>query len=144
MKVRKVILVLVAIIMVTIAVPFSLVMGGEPSPPGDGEKIVGPTMWAVGIVNCNSDVATLRVKKIEGCDVETDPQSTTVNGCPDQVSSLVNYRLLQGSVFGRCDYPNHFPIITKVKNLKSDGVLRSFDAQINFIVPDTALDTVCK
>lgn len=144
MKVRKVILIFVAIIIVTIAVPFSLVMGGEPSPPGSGEKIVGPTMWAVGIVNCTTGDAMLRVKKIEGCDVETDPQFTTVNACPDQVSNLVNYRLLQGSVFGRCDLASHFPIITKVKNLKSDGVLRSFDAQIKFVVPDTALDTVCE
>jgi hypothetical protein len=145
MMVKKALLILVGMMMMVITGPVSLVMGGEPSPPGSGEKIVGPTMWAVGIVNCPAGggiSATLRVKKIEDCDVNTDPQYTILNACPEQVSHLVYYQLTPGSVFSQC--PSYNPIITKVKNFKIDGDLRSFDAQINFVVPIDQLDTVCE
>jgi hypothetical protein len=141
MMVKKVLLILVGIMMVIVIGPVGLVMGGEPSPPGSGEKIVGPTMWAVGICDDNASLVTLRVKKIEDCNVDTDPQSATLS-CPTSASNVLYYRLGLESVFGRC--PAYEPIITKVKNFKVDGSLVSFDAQINFVVPIGQPDDVCE
>lgn len=115
-------------------------LGWEPDPP-DGEKIIGPAMWAVGVCDeTGSPYATLRVKKIEGCDVDTDPLTqTSLPACPNSEGDILNLRLT-GSVFGlTCT-----PIITKVKNFKLDGNLSSFDVQIQFVVPDTDPRTKCE
>ena len=123
---------------------------------GTGEKIVGPTMWAVGVVECTSLQATLRVKNIEGCNVTTDHlfgsgAILTLTACPDDgISDIINVRLPEGSVFGYCADPNNAqgltyrPIITKVKNYVSDNGIVSFDAQIQFVVPDTYAGSECK
>jgi len=129
--------------MMFIASPATMVLGAEPPPDYDNFKIVGPTMWAVGIVNCNGLSATLRVKKIDDCIVDTDPQTADLTVCPEQPSDILYYKLPQGSVFNKCNSPNHQPIITKVKNFKIDNNLVSFDAQINFVVPIGAADSVC-
>jgi len=120
-------------LMVALVMGISVVQvyAGEPTPPNDTEKIIGPTMWAVGVVDCDStNSATLRVKKIDGCNVDTDAQSIQVTGCPTSEADVLNVRL-QSSVFGLpCQ-----AIITKVKNFKNEGSIVSFDAQIQFVVP---------
>ena len=119
--------------------PAADVLAREPAPPTDAEKIIGPTMWAVGVVACGTTpYATLRVKKIEDCNVDTDPLAGSgtelgFGGCPASQSDVLYVRLPQGSVFGldsTCE-----PIVTKVKNFKTDGNTVSFDAQIQFVVP---------
>ena len=140
-------------LMLVLSVGFvaSPVFGGiEPPLPGS-EKIVGPAMWAVGVVfNCGgSAVGTLRVKKIEGCDIDTDPQQVTDLNCPTVASDALWYRLEQNSVFS-ADIPAICqPIITKVKNFKNDTTdptnpIVSFDAQIKFVVPTGQPDDVCE
>ena len=142
--VKKTVLILVLMMMTVISSPAALVFGAEPPPDNSSFKIVGPTMWAVGICDGDHGLATLRVKKIEDCDVDTDPQSASLNACPTQASDVLNYKLPQGSVFGRCNSEGYQPIITKVKNFKTDGNLVSFDAQIMFVVPIGAADDVCE
>ena len=112
------------------AIPATIVLGAEPTPPTELEKIVGPTMWAVGVANCAAGVSTLRIKKIEGCDVDTDPLSGAITACPNSEAEILYYRFQAGTVFGLpCE-----AIITKVKNFKAKDPVFSFDAQIQFIV----------
>ncbi len=113
------------------------VLAGEPAPDPDTYKIVGPTMWAVGVVDCSTSTPfyTLRVKKIEGCNVETAPLSATgtlggVTACPTSPQQVLNYQLPPGSLFGY----DCTPIVTKVKNWEPQTDIVSFDAQINFLV----------
>jgi hypothetical protein len=143
MKIKEVLLIVGLIALLTIAIPTAPVFGGiEPPTPGS-EKIVGPEMWAVGVISESSGIiATLRVKKIEGCNVDTDPQiETTLNALPRSKTDVIWFRLVSGSVFGLCS--TYQPIITKVKNFKNKGSIVSFDAQIKFVVPITADDNVC-
>jgi len=145
MKIKEVLFIAGLIALFTIAIPIAPVLGGiEPAPDPANYKIVGPSMWAVGVIKgCGTGaiIGTLRVKKIEGCDVDTDPQAITDITCPLSGSNILFYRLPPGSVFGRC--PSYEPIITKVKNFKNEGDIVSFDAQIQFVVPISASDDVC-
>jgi hypothetical protein len=127
-------------LVLSIGICATQVLGIEPAPPGDAEKIIGPSMWAVGVVDCTDNpYATLRVKKIEGCNVDTDPLTTSLPACPSSEADILYVRLNSGSVF---DLPCE-AIITKVKNFKSDGNLFSFDAQIQFVVPNTDTAEEC-
>lgn len=121
------------ILVLTIGLSTTQVLAVEPVPPNNQEIIIGPQMWAVGVVDCGgASVATLRVKKIEDCNVDTDPQTQSVTGCPANEADILYQRLATGSVFSLpCE-----PIITKVKNFKTDGNLVSFDAQIQFLTTD--------
>ena len=144
MSLRKKLMVLVLMTAITVTFSVDTVIGREPPIPGS-EKLVNPKMWAVGIVTDTGTagfVATLRVKKIEGCNVDTDPQiNTALTALPVSAEDILYFRLAPGSVFGLC--PAHEPIITKVNNFKIDGNIVSFDCQIRFVVPDTADDNVC-
>jgi hypothetical protein len=146
MKIKKTFFIIGLITMITILIPAAPVFGGiEPPLPGS-QKIVGPEMWAVGIITDlgSGIVATLRVKKIEGCNVDTDPQiETNLPALPQSSTDIIWFRLESGSVFGLCPIAGHQPIITKVKNFKNEGSIVSFDAQIKFVVPIGAADTVC-
>lgn len=136
-------LIMVVAIMIFIASPASLVFGVEP-PPDNDEKIVGPTLWAVGVIDCTTATfATIRVKKVADCNVDTDPQSLTgLQACPTSSEQILYQRLQTGSVFGMCNEGE--PIVTKVKNFKVDGTLVSFDAQINFVVSDDFVGDTCE
>jgi len=131
--------------------PLSISLGAEGGPDiGSNEKIVGPTVWAVGVVDCVTYYASLRIKSIDGCVVDTDHlfgqgASIGLTGCPDDgVSDILDVRLPQGSVLEKCDFAGHFPIITKVKNYIDECGVVSFDEQINFVVPSTAEEDVCQ
>lgn len=136
---------MVALIM---AIPAAPALAWEPAPPGSGEKIIGPTMWAVGVVDCSATpYATLRVKKIDGCNVDTDPLSGQgegfgITGCPASELDVLYVRLDPETVtvFGLpCP-----AIITKVKNFKIKGSIVSFDAQIQFVVANTYEGDECQ
>jgi hypothetical protein len=126
-----------------IATPGLSVFAMEPAPDPEVEKIIGPTMWAVCVINTEGGAATLRVKKIDDCNVDTDPQVATVPVAGLSESTILYYRLTEGV------FPSDFestctPIITKVKNYKEDGDLVSFDAQIQFVVPNGYTYTECQ
>jgi hypothetical protein len=115
--------------------------GGGVDPP-DFCVSVGdePTIWGVVVVDCDQDVATGRVKKIDNCEVQT-------------------FSFTDGGYLGNCPatdtdpVDNGFPvvpfapvtnaqgvgasgvIITKAKNLKVDGTSVSFDAQFKYCYP---------
>jgi len=136
MMVRRIKLILVFMMMAAVAGPVTLTLGMEPISPVPGEFIVGPEMWAVGVVDCSGTIpfATLRVKKVDDCEVKTDPLSGTgdvlgFSGCPLTETDVLYVRLPVGSVF---DLPCE-PIISKVKNFKNEGSVVSFDCQIKFI-----------
>ena len=96
-------------------------------------------MWAVGVVA--PTYATLRVKKIDDCNVDTAAQTMVVTGIPLSEADILNVRLTKGSLFG---LPNCTPIITKVKNFKIENNLVSFDAQIKFVVGTDYPGTECQ
>jgi len=122
------------------AVMFVLIMtagqvwAGAEDPRTTG-TIEGPELWGVAVIDCSiKNVATLRVKRIVDCNVETQAvvQDWT-SGCPTDASTPLYWQLTGVSLFGLTGTP----IITKVKNFKmeSGGVIYSFDAQIKFWQP---------
>jgi len=143
MNLGKLFLVAGLTVVMVIIGPASLVMAGyEGQPPTASEKLIGPEMWGVVIIETGSKLATLRVKKIEDCVVDTDPQKTTLTSVPTSAGDALFIRLSSGSVFGLgCT-----PIITQVKNYKhdtGDGLI-SFDCQIKFVVPLADPRTKCQ
>jgi hypothetical protein len=135
------------VLFVTI-MPSSQVLGNE-SPNELNEKLVGPTMWGVGVVTLTQTgyIGTLRIKRIEGCDVSSLALSYPLTALPSE-NDVLWYRLPEGSVFGLCNLTGHQPIITKVKNFVKidDGTtaIASFDAEIQFVVPSNYSGTVCE
>ena len=101
--------------------------GGNSSEPIDPDL---PEVWGVVVVNCGTDSATLRVKKIEDCNVSVETDIGIIGYCPSQASDSLYAKLTGVTLFGI----SNTPIITKVKNwhCKQDG-LCSFDAQIKFL-----------
>ena len=116
------------VIGLALVVPWSLAWsGGEGTPPAAG--VSGPEIWGVVVIDCSIERATLRVKTIDNCVVETDafleqwPEAL----CPATVAQVLWTELsidLSGmGITGT-------PIITKVKNFIVKGDVVSFDAQI--------------
>jgi hypothetical protein len=145
MSLKKTFLIVGLMVALVMGISAAQVYAGEPAPGAD-EKIIGPTMWAVGVVDCSSTpFGTLRVKKIDGCNVDEDALSGEgtelgITVCPENAAQVLYARLPQGSVFGlQC-----VPIITKVKNFKNEGSIVSFDAQIQFVVPAADPRTECQ
>jgi hypothetical protein len=143
MKLRKVLFAIGMVAVFVMTFPAGNVMCAvEPQPPGEGEKIVGPEMWGVAIMDKQGGSASLRVKKVDGCDIDTDPQIVTGLNLELVTSErwVLYFRLTPGSVFGLpCE-----PIITKVKNFKIDGNLVSFDCQIKFVISADDPRTECE
>ena len=142
MKARKLFLAVGLVVAVAIGISAGQAMAGwEGQPPIAGEKIIGPEMWGVVIIDTTSNAATMRVKKIEDCAVDTDPQKAALSSAPGSEADVLFIRLQASSVFGLpCT-----PIITQVKNWKDDTLdnLISFDCQIKFVVPETYTGTTC-
>jgi hypothetical protein len=96
-----------------------------------------PELWGVVVVDCTTNMATLRVKSIEDCNVDTQAVIQNVTACPSDPSDLLNHRLDGVVLFGIMKTP----IITKVKNYKeekdSGGLINriSCDVQIKFWSP---------
>ena len=143
---RKRLLILTLLMTIAIFGPAASLFAAEPPASGaNAEKIIGPTMWAVGIVDCNTNAAKIRIKKIEGCNVDTQAVNETslqiiLSACPESESEIVYTRFKLNEVFGLpCE-----AIVTKVKNYTEDGDLVSFDAQIQFVVLDTYPGEQCQ
>ena len=140
MNLKKSLLAVGLILVLICAIPVTQALGAEPGDEYDPseDKVIGPTMWAVVVVDCaGTPFYTLRVKKIEGCDVDTDPLTgvgtgSGIPGCPASEADVLNFEI--GNVFNySCP-----AIITKVKNYNdSKTSVVSFDAQIKFYVLDT-------
>jgi hypothetical protein len=108
--------------------------GGNSSDPVDG-----PELWGVAVINCNSQYATIRVKKIVDCNVEKQAEALMPFAlCPADESEVLYQKLTGATLFS----DPRTPIITKVKNFEckvstTDPPVNvcSFDAQIKFLVP---------
>ncbi|RLC01288.1 MAG: hypothetical protein DRH90_16530 [Deltaproteobacteria bacterium] len=153
MMAKKLLLVLVIAVAMIAAGPVPSLLAAEP--PGTNnvaEKIVGPTMWAVAVIDCSAGpAANVRVKKIEGCVVNTQAvdkwslKVQPISPCPPTESQIVYTRFQPSKIFGLpCP-----AIITKVKNYhkEDDSDLVSFDAQIQFVILDNVANkdiTECK
>jgi len=114
--------------------------GVGPEPP-TGATIQGPEIWGEVIVYCSPsvpDVATVRVKRVVDCNVESqsliDPNWQF--GCSDDPNSPLKWSLPAGTQF--FNIPGT-PFINKVKNytknIQGDGAIYSFDAQFMFWLP---------
>jgi hypothetical protein len=115
-------------------------IGAWEEPPSTG-TIQPPEIWGVVVLKCTGGTAdgTLRVKKVDGCEVQTDAEvlyGYTVPNCSTLDANGPLYHQFSGiSLFEGIEGT---PIITKVKNFinkEEDGVVVvSFDAQIKFCV----------
>jgi hypothetical protein len=93
----------------------------------------GPELWGVIVIDCNVDVATLRVKKIDDCEVNKQAEVTSwTASCPQSDSNVLYYRFPAGiNLFSI----GKQAVITKVRNweVEESGTRVSFDAQIKFL-----------
>ena len=108
--------------------------GGGVDPPAWCTSIQGPELWGVVVLDCTKAVATLRVKRIVDCNVDTFSGVDDAFGadCPATATDPINWAF-QGQSF----FPDisGSAIITKTKNFKIDGNSISFDAQFKFCAP---------
>jgi hypothetical protein len=109
---------------------------GAIEPPGSG-SIVGPELWGVVVIDGSETPmkATLRVKDIVDCNVDTQAVVSNLTSCPTGANAVLNWKLTGVTLFGNTGTP----IITKVKNYKEEkvgvNVVRvSCDVQIKFWV----------
>ena len=132
-------------ILVVVAM-MALIMGGgtlsaswasEP-PPATGQT-VGPEIWGTLVINESPAVATVRVKRVQNCNVLTEAEYVTTGvNFPESATDPVNYTWDAGTFndIGNDLPQGGVPIITKVKNFKIEGTSPnrecSFDAQIMF------------
>jgi hypothetical protein len=122
----------VALLMFSVAAAPALAGGGfEPPPPG--ATILGPEIWGVIVIYCGgNDLATVRVKRVVDCNVETDAlvEPNWALGCPANASVLEGQSLLPGTTFfGLTD---RTAFINKVKNFNNQGTVVSCDVQFKF------------
>lgn len=112
---------------------------GQAFEPGPGTTIQGPELWGVVVLNATAKYATIRVKRVVDCDIQTqafiEDLSAITFTDPITEGDLLNATFsTSGGLFG---IPGK-PIITKVKNLKredaTDNHIYSFDAQIKFCI----------
>jgi len=144
MKLNKIMLMcLTAGLVVSVALSASVFAGVEPGTGTDPYRIVGPTMWAVVVVQ-DGVGATMRIKSIEGCNIttqvldQTNLVDTTVSLFQTDPNMYLNVRFESGAIPGlACP-----AIITKVKNFVNDGTYVSFDCQLMFLTIDPDA-TVC-
>ena len=118
--------------------------GGAEEPPTSG-TIEGPELWGEIVIDCAQfNVYTIRVKRIQDCNVQTQAIVIPSMGCPTDASQPVN-KMLSIVLFDINEYTDpptnstldKTPIITRVKNFKQEPgqSVYSFDAQIKFWVP---------
>jgi hypothetical protein len=108
--------------------------GGGLDPPAWCTTIQGPELWGVVVLDCTKAVATLRVKRIVDCNVETfsGVDNAFAADCPDDATDPINWAFSGQSFFPDI---SGSAIITKTKNFKIDGTSISFDAQFKFCAP---------
>jgi hypothetical protein len=150
MNIKKTHLVTGLLAIMVILAPASVLWagGGGPEPPANA-IIQGPELWGVVVVYCtappNPDIAILRVKRVENCNVETQ---TLVDqdwdfGCPDPsdpnaAKAPLDWSLPNVTFFDITGQGE--PFISRVKNfeiieLGPENTITSFDAQFKYWVP---------
>ena len=106
-------------------------------PPTWCGDIVGPEVWGVVVVDCTKSVATLRVKRIVDCNVETvsGVDDNYQGNCPANAGDPIN-TVFSGETFFTTWEPGftgQSAIIMKVKNFKIEATgAISYDAQFKF------------
>jgi len=118
---------------------------GGGTDPGVCPTIGGPEIWGVVVVGCENGEptgsATVRVKRIVDCNVETFSfsQNNYDGNCPADATAPIN------TAFPVVPFPGITndlgqaaigSVITKVKNLKTDPTAVSYDAQFRFCFPN--------
>lgn len=139
MKLRKKLLVLGILTSFVLFVPIHQTWATNPA--SDEAIIVGPEYWGVVVIQCTTRVVTLRVKRIEDCDVDTQAftKKYTTSICDQEITEeIILHQWLNMKLFNETGVP----IVTKVKNLKKEtltgpapgyvGDLYSADVQIRF------------
>jgi len=120
----------------TLLMPCSHVMGGGGLEPPAGATITGPEIWGVVVINCVSgeELATVRVKRVVGCNVETEAlvEPSWTLGCPANAAALEGQSLLPGTTFFGI---TGTAFINKVTNFNNQGNVVSCDAQFKFWLP---------
>jgi hypothetical protein len=111
-----------------ISIPAGKVWAGSEGsqPPAGG--ISGPELWGTVVVDCAAKWATLRVKRVVDCNVDTAAVSISWLTCPSTEKSPM-YLVLTGVDLTSMGIPGT-PVITKVKNFSAQGNVYSFDVQI--------------
>ena len=132
MKLRKIVFVVGLMAIFTVLTSGSLVLaGGGPEPPPPGADIHGPEIWAVVVCDCDRQLLILRLKRVVNCVVETETYVDALSfGCPADETAPLGHGPDQGTMTF-FNLPGT-PYVSKVKNFKIDGDLRSFDAQFMF------------
>jgi hypothetical protein len=120
--------------------------GGPTAEPSDWSKVVGPELWGVVVMQCGvTEIGTIRVKRINDCNVETDTLVDTATvaalGCINNQSTYLYVRFPKATFFngapGVPTQPGQW-IVTKVKNFSykdpggSGNAIISFDVQVKF------------
>ena len=68
------------------------VFAGPEIPYNNTGTIVGPELWGVIVIDCEANhVATLRVKRVVDCNVETQAVVAPVSGCPADETSVLHW-----------------------------------------------------
>ena len=116
-----------------------LVANAYEDPPETG-TIEGPELWAVIVIDCGAqNAATMRVKRIVGCNVEVQAASQSWTQCPGDASAPLYQRFETLTLFDINPNPAvKHPIITGIKNFQEEpgGInVYSFDAKLMFYVP---------
>jgi hypothetical protein len=141
MNLKKMLLIVGWVAVVALTSPISPVTaGGGPEPP-TGATIQGPEIWGEVIVYCSPsvpDVATVRVKRVVDCNVESqsiiDPNWQY--GCSDDPNSPLKWSLPTGTkLFNLPGTPFINKVKNYTKNVQGDGAIYSFDAQFMFWLP---------
>jgi hypothetical protein len=104
------------------------------NPPPESPVIEGPEYWGVVVIDCNKNTATLRVKRVVDCEIQTQALIEDYGAYPICASELTSTDLLHQWVHGILFEELGKPIITKVKNFKKDGGVYSADVQIQFCI----------
>jgi hypothetical protein len=149
MAIRKTLLLLGMLAIFAILLPVAPVWsgfeGGPAAEPSDWSKVVGPELWGVVVMQCGvTEIGTIRVKRINDCNVETDSLVDTATvaalGCINNQSTYLYVRFPKATFFDGAPGVPLLPgdwIVTKVKNfsyedLGGSNAKISFDIQVKF------------
>ena len=138
MKIKNLFILAGLTLMLTVLLPAAPLWAGANEDPPTDCTVQGPELWGVWIIDCTKSLATLRVKRVVDCDVQTQAITVTpwtLGSCPADPSEVL-WRKLGITLFGINPNPATLDsIVTKVKNFKQDDNdvnLVSMDVQIKF------------
>jgi len=138
MKIKNLFILAGLTLMLTVLLPAAPLWAGANEDPPTDCTVQGPEVWGVWVIDCTKSLATLRVKRVVDCNVETQAFTVapwTLGSCPTDPSEVL-WRKLGITLFDINPNPATLDsIVTKVKNFKPDDNdvnLVSMDVQIKF------------